>query len=181
MLSGVVVSSATILKTSIAAFSANTTNGTNNWSAGTLNLDTGAASAMFVSGTDGPLVGGQVIQKCIRVHYTGSWTGANVKLFGAAGAQTALSPYLTIGVEVGSATDTTAGTCANFTGGSAMGTSKKLDTFIADHSSYTNGVTAWSTGATDEWKAFRFTITADSDDAAQGKTAEATFTWEVQK
>lgn len=185
LLSGVVVSSATILKTSIAAFSATTSNGANSWSSGTLNLASNPSSVLFTSGGDGPVVGGQVLQKCIRVHYTGSWTGANVKMYASLPAapdnDTALAPYLSVAVEQGSATDTTAGTCANFTGGAQIGTTRKLDSFISTYSNYATGVGTWSTGSTDEWMAYRITITVDSDDNAQGKAANATFTWEVQR
>lgn len=195
VLSGIVVSSATILKTSIAAFSATTSNGANTWSSGQLTLNTGspAASIMFLSGTDGPVAGGQVLQKCITINYDGSWTGTNVKLYGTAGAQTALGQYLNLVVEEGTATSTTGGSCTSFTTGTTITTGKKLKNgvgtgFLDDHSSYATGVGSWSTTDTDgatagvqDSKAYRFTVTVDSDNDAMGKQAEATFTWEVQK
>ena len=166
------VSSALVWQASNAAFSADTTNGTNSWASGTVEIsDDDSGSAMFnASG----LASGDSGQMCIAVAYTGS-LAAEVRLHGAGTG--ALAPYLALRVEEGTGGST--GGCGSFvpTGTVYTGT---LDDFVTQHSSYGTGVGSWTVANPPATRSYRFSYELTGSTAAQGKTADAVFTWEAQ-
>jgi hypothetical protein len=174
--SGVVVSTA-----SYSAFTASTSNPTNNWTAGNVALaDDDANTAMF---TATGLKPGSTGTKCIVVTSTGS-LASSVKLYGSAPATTKdLAGSLDLKVEQG-----TGGTFSDCTGFVAQGTGGQLYSgtvaaFGSSYSTFANGIPTWSpTGTASESKVFRFTYTlpANAPTTVQGGTAALGFTWEAQ-
>ncbi|MEZ5323120.1 MAG: hypothetical protein R2698_13790 [Microthrixaceae bacterium] len=175
MLAGVVA-----LEGSRAALSATTDNGSNTFGAGTVVLsDNDSGSAMFTLTTMQP---GSPEVRCIKVSYTGSLT-ADVKLYGAVTAGTGLESYLDLTVETGSGTGATGvgGSCTGFSSPSTVYSTDTLANFVSTHSNWATGNGTNFTGATNPTDVYyRFTIDLQSNNAAQGKTATAAFTWEAQ-
>src|SRR5262245_48900012 len=100
----VLASGAMVWHASYSAFSATTSNPTNNWAAGTVALtDDDSNTAMFTLASAGNLKPGSTGSKCIVVTSNGSLPSA-VKLYGTAPATTKnLSDYLTLTVDEGTA------------------------------------------------------------------------------
>lgn len=149
-----------------AAFSDTTSNTNNDFSTGTVEIsnDLGATAMFAVTGMS-PL---QSESGCIQVTYTGSLP-ATVRLFGATDAG-GLDTYLDLVVERGAS-------C------SAFGTPTELynGTLAAYPDGYAGGIVdtdaSWSTG---EMAAYRFTVTLQNDDAAQGLAVDQAFSWEAR-
>jgi hypothetical protein len=174
-----VASGAMVWHASYSAFSASTTNPTNNWSAGTVALsDDDSNTAMFNASNLKP---GSTGAKCIAVTSTGSLPSA-VKLYGTSYATTnALSTYLTVTVDEGTG-GSFAGGCTGFTSSSQIynGT---LAAFGTGKTNYATGVGTWTpTGSASETRVYKITYTLSSStpDSAQGGTAALGFTWEAQ-
>ena len=167
-----VASSAMVWNASSSAFRDDTSNGTNSWAAGTVEIsDDDAGTAMFdLSG----LSAGATGSMCIAVAYTGT-LDAEVRLHAAGSG--GLAPYLDLLVEKGAGGGT--GDCASFvpTGTVFTGT---LDDLVAQHGDYASGVDPWSVPTPPAVRSFRFTYTIASTPAAQGEAADAVFTWEAQ-
>ncbi|MCH8984963.1 MAG: hypothetical protein IH943_12850 [Acidobacteria bacterium] len=172
----VLLTTALILTASFAAFSDTTDNSGNTWSAGTVVLtdDDGGVSAMFTVSDMAPLA---TVTKCILVTYSGSLVPADVNLYGVSGG-TGLDAFLNVIVEEGSGG--TFATCAGFTAiGPAIFTGT-LAGFAGTHTNFTNGVGAWNPAVNPESRTYRFTVTLQDANGAQGLDATATFTWEAQ-
>lgn len=170
-----------VATSSYSAFSATTSNPTNNWSAGIVNLtDDDANVAMF---TATKLKPGDTGTKCIAVTSTGN-VPALVKLYGTNPARTnALDTYLKLKVQQGSGGSF--GDCTGFTL-AATGSSVfdgTLAGFGTAATSYPNGLDNWATtGTASESRTYKFTYTVDTatPNSAQGGTASIGFTWESQ-
>lgn len=170
-----------VWQASYSAFTATTSNPTNNWAAGTVALtDDDANTAMF---TVSNLKPGQTGQKCIAVTSTGSLP-STVKLYSTNYAQTkALATNLSLTVEEGSGA--TFGSCTGFTP-IATGSqifSGSLDSFGTTKTGSANGTGVWApTGTASETRSYRITYTLGSTtpDSVQGGTAQTGFTWEAQ-
>ncbi len=116
------------------------------------------------------------MQSCINVTYSGSLTPAEVSLYGVVSG-TGLDDYLDLVVEVGHGG---AGPeCERFT---PMATvfSGTLAGFGVRHSDFADGLRAWTPATSPEVRSYRFTVTLQDDNRAQGKSATATFSWEAQ-
>jgi hypothetical protein len=168
-----------IARTSLAAFTASTTNPGDHWATGTVALaDDDTGSARFnVSGMV-PGGAGATDTKCIRVSYTGSAT-ANIRMYvlPANLTGTGLGPYLTFTVEEGSG-----GTFADCTGFVANATTYgpgTLAAFAAAYPSFASGFSAWQSAGAGN-RTYRITYTLQNDNGAQGKSVDAVFTWEAQ-
>lgn len=175
----VLLTTALILTASFAAFSDTTDNSGNTWSAGTVVLtdDDGGVSAMFTVGNMAPLT---TVIECIVVTYSGSLVPADVNLYGVSGG-TGLDVYLDVTVEEG--TGGLFGNCAGAGGFTPIGPAifaGTLTSFAATHTNFTNGVGAWLPAANPESRTYRFTVTLQDNNSAQGLDATATFTWEAQ-
>jgi len=175
----VLASGALVWHASYSAFSSTTSNPTNNWAAGTVNLtDDDSNTAMFNVSNMKP---GATGAKCIAVTSTGSLASA-VKLYGTSYATTnALAGNLTVTVDEGTG-GSFAGGCTGFTSSSQIfnGT---LASFGTTKTSYATGVGSWApTGTASETKVYKitYTLSASTPDSAQGGTAAVGFTWEAQ-
>jgi len=178
---GLIVSAALVWQSSYAAFTASTTNPTNNWATGTVSIsDDDSETAMFNAST---LKTGDSGEKCIVVTYGGS-LGANVKLFGTGFAQTnSLGSYIDLTIQQGTGTGTFAGGCGTFT--QDTGTSNLYTGTLANFAStYTNSSTGFGTwaptGAT-QTRVYKivYTINASTPNSAQGSTSSIGLTWEA--
>ncbi len=170
----VLLTAAFIVTASIAAFSDTTDNSGNTWSAGTVILtDDDAGSAMFIVSDMAPLA---TVTECIVVTYSGSLLPADVNLYGVSGG-TGLDVYLDVTVEEGSGG--IFGNCAGFTPTSTIFTGT-LTSFAATHTNFATGAGAWNPAANPESRTYRFTVTLQDNNLAQGLNATATFTWEAQ-
>ena len=170
----VLLTGAFIVTASIAAFSDTTDNSGNTWSSGSVILtDDDAGSAMFIVSDMAPLA---TVTECIKVTYSGSLLPADVNLYGVSGG-TGLDAYLDLTVEEG-----TGGIFGNCTGFSATSTifTGTLTSFAAAHTNFGNGAGVWNPAANPESKTYKFTVTLQDNNAAQGLNATATFTWEAQ-
>jgi hypothetical protein len=173
---GIVLSGLFVWQASHAAFTATTVNEANQWAAGVVVLtDDSADTAMF---NVDKLKPGDTGERCIEVTYEGT-VDADVRLHvGADGLTGDLGPYLDITVEQG--TGGTFDDCSGFTGDSLY-TDGTLAGFAAGHTDFGSGVGNWApTGASVQSRTYRFTYELQGDNAAQGKDATATFTWEAQ-
>ena len=174
-----VASGAMVWHASYSAFSATTSNPTNNWAAGTVSLtDDDLNTAMFTATNLKP---GSTGNKCIAVTSSGSLPSA-VKLYGSSYATTnALSTYLTVTVDEGTG-GSFAGGCTGFTS-SAQIYNGTLAAFGTGKTGYATGVGSWApTGTASETKVYKisYTLSSTTPDTAQGGTAALGFTWEAQ-
>ncbi len=156
-----------------AAFVDTTDNATNTFSAGDVVLrDDDAGSVLFDIANLAP---GDVRRRCLAVDYTGSLT-ADVRLYGTVGGN-GLADYLDVDVEVG--TGGGSSSCRGFVASSTL-FSGTLAQFGAGHTGYADGLGGFS-GATDPaTRTYRITVALRDDNAAQGRSATAGFTWEAQ-
>ena len=173
---GLLVMSLLVVTGSRAAFTASTSNGVNNFAAGTVVLaDDDADSVMFNLTGMKP---GDTATKCVNVSYTGSLP-ADIKLYGTVGG-TGLATYLDTAVDVGTgAAGGSSMDCTGFTGPTNIHTGT-LAAFGAAHTDYSNGAGGFTGATNPSSRSYRITVTLQDDDAAQGRTASATFTWEAQ-
>ncbi len=172
----VLLTTALILTASFAAFSDTTDNSGNTWSAGTVVLtdDDGGGSAMFTVPDMAPLA---TVTECIVVTYEGSLLPADVNLYGVSGGS-GLDAYLDLTIEEGSGG--IFGNCSGFIpiGGPIF--TGTLTGFAATHTNFGNGAGVWDPAANPESRTYRFVVTLQDDNGAQGLDATATFTWEAQ-
>ncbi len=175
-------SSAVVYQASNAAFSVQTTNGTNNWASGSVTISDDDSGNVIVNLNN--LKPGDTATKCINVTYTGS-LAATVKLFTSASTDSGLGPYLDFSIDEG--TGATGGAtldCTGFTPGSTLypaGTLGGAGGFITVKNSYANGVSSWApAGGSNATRSYRLIWTLQDNNAAQSKNSSATFTWEAR-
>jgi hypothetical protein len=183
---------ATILATGIfvsassySVFNASTSNQANNWSAGTVALQSDGSGAGGASGTAmfaADVAPGSTGTKCITVTSSGTVPSV-VKLYGAnLGGTNGLEDYLTLTVRVGTASSTTGGTCTGFSSTGTVFPAAHLGTFPA--AGYGSGLgTTWSpTGSATESRVFQFDYTMDSSapSSTQSGSAHIDFVWEAR-
>jgi hypothetical protein len=175
---GAALCSTMVWRTSSALFSGTTSNSSNSWATGGVSLsDDSSSTALFNSGTDGLLSGGQTLTKCIKVTYTGSVTsGVSVKLYSTASG--ALAPYLNLTVDQG--TGGGFGSCTGFTVGTAGIYSGTVSGMATADTNFATGAGSWAPGSNGATQTYRFTVTVSSAAAAQSTTAAGSFTWEAQ-
>lgn len=165
-------SSSLVWHASDAAFRAETSNGANQWAAGTVVLtdDDSAAAMLDVKN----LVPGASGSRCIAVRYDGS-VAASVEVYGTVTGS--LGDYLNLTVEQGSGGGSAG--CAGFTPESTIydGT---LARFPALHPDHANGAGSFSPSGPGQVKTYRFTYSLVDANAAQGLTASAAFKWEAR-
>jgi hypothetical protein len=159
-----------------SAFSSQTDNTGNAFAAGTVTLtDDDSGTAMFDATGMTP---GDTVVGCIEVTYSGS-LDPEVRLFGATTAGDGLEAYLDLTVERGN------GSCSSFGSSTAVwtnGADGDMGVFFGSAVDYATGADDWQPngGAPDDTVPYRFTVTLQDNNAAQGKTVTATFTWEAQ-
>jgi hypothetical protein len=165
-----------VLRVSDAAFSATTDNTGSQWTAGDVVLtDDDSDTAMFAITAMKP---GDTATECIAVTYSGSLDAA-VKLYGTLTAGDGLDDYLDVTVRRG--TGGSFGDCTGFSSDETV-YSGTLDGFVGTHTSFGTGAGTWAPtgGGPDDTVTYQVEVTLQDDNAAQGKTATATFTWEAQ-
>lgn len=180
----VLASGALVFGASYSAFSATTTNPTNNWDAGTVALaDDDSNTALFAAANLKPGAGGT---KCIVVSSSGS-LASTVKLYGTGYSApntngAALASNISFKVEEGNGG--TNADCTGFTGGTAI-----FDGTLAGFSAkseFSNGVGTWApaaaTVANPTKKTYRITykLADNTPNTAQGGAASIGLTWEAQ-
>lgn len=172
VLAAVLAGGTLVINQSWAAFSGTTSNGANSLAAGTVTLsDDDSSSLLFsVSG----MKPGDTSTKCIVVSYTGSLT-STLKLYGSNGG-TGLGTYIDLDVFKGSG-----GSFADCTGFTSSGQifNDTLAAFMTSHTAFSNGLSYGSvTNPTSV--TYKFVVTLQDNNSAQGLTAAPTFTWEAQ-
>lgn len=181
------LSAVVVAQSSYAAFSATTSNPTNNWSAGTVALsDDDANTALFTATNLKP---GSTGTKCIVVTSSGSLP-SQVKLYGTSPATTNnLAGSINLSIVQGSG-GSFAGGCSGFTPQATNSSvySGTLAAFGSSATAFASGTptlaaATWApTGAAAESKTYQFTYTVDplAPSTVQGGTASIGFTWEAQ-
>jgi hypothetical protein len=163
---------------SYSAFSATTSNPTNNWTSGTVALSDNDSETALFSATN--LKPGASAAKCITVTSSGS-LASTVKLYGTDYATTNnLAGSINLKVEEG--TGSTSADCAGFTAGGAAIFDGTLTSFATTKTSFANGAGTWAPAAGTQTKSYRVTyvLNANTPDSAQGGTARVGLTWEAQ-
>lgn len=172
------VSGLAVSQASYSAFTSTTENPGNNWSAGTVQLDNDASTALFAATNMKP---GSTGAKCITVTSSGS-LASTVKLY-ATEAETTnrLSSHLNLTVLQGTGDGAD---CSSF---KPLATGPEVfDGTLADFGAVTSfaaGKGNWApTGTADETRVYQIVFTLDpaAPDTTQGGTASVGFTWEAQ-
>ncbi len=182
VVTSVITASALVWQASYSALSATTTNGSNTWAVGSVNLtDDDSGTAMFTATNLKP---GSTGTKCIAVTSSGSLP-SSVKLYGGTYSNTnSLGAYLDLSIQLGTG-GTFAGGCGSFV---ADGTNPTVYTgtlaaFASASTAYGSGQGVWApTGSGSETRVYKFTYTVNSGapNTIAGGTAAITFTWEAQ-
>lgn len=181
VVAGLAASGALVWHASYSAFSAQTTNPSSNWSAGTVALtDDDSNTALFNASN---LTPGATGTKCIAVTSTGSAASA-VKLYGTNPSTTKnLSKYINLTITQG--TGGTFGSCTGFnklaSGSNVF--SGTLEAFGTTKTDYTSGAGDWApTGSASDTRVYQITYTLDAatPNTSQGGTAGLGLTWEAQ-
>lgn len=162
-----------VVSSSRAAFVDTTDNATNTFSAGDVVLnDDDTGSVLFNVANLAP---GDSRTRCIAVTYTGSLT-ADVHLYGTVGGN-GLAQYLDLDIDVGSGGDFAS--CTGFVSSSTLfnGT---LAAFGGANTNFVNGLGGFTGATNPTTRTYRVTVTLQDDNAAQGLSATAGFTWEAQ-
>jgi hypothetical protein len=169
---------------SFAAFSSTTSNGVNDFDAGTVYIsDNDGDSVMYDLTNQKPL---DSVEKCIKVTYTGSLDAA-VTLYGSAPGT--FGDYVNLTIEQGALNSDTFPDCTSFVADGAAIYTGTLGDFAANNSDFTTGLPTTDTGGgawqTGDARVYRFTVTLQDDNAANGETAplgtdDHSFTWEAQ-
>jgi hypothetical protein len=173
LLVGMIGSAALVWSASGAAFSGQTGNPVNGWSAASVAIgddDSGTAS-FAVTGA----MPGDSGSKCLTVTYSGTAT-STVKVY-AGGLTGGLGPYLNLTVAEGSG-----GSFASCTGFVATSsTSMSLTSFAGTYTTFATGFGSWNNAApANTTRTYQISWSLAADNAAVGTTAAVTFTWEAQ-
>jgi len=187
---GLVLSAALVWQSSYAAFTATTTNPTNNWATGSVALaDDDSNAALFTTATNaGNLKPGATATKCIRVNYTGT-LASNVKLYTTAAsyAETlSLGSYIDLEITQGTGTaaftDTEANCIANFVADAGpVQYTGTLANFASTRTNFSNGFGTFApSGTATKVYKIKYTINASTPNGSQGATAALGFSWEAQ-
>jgi predicted ribosomally synthesized peptide with SipW-like signal peptide len=168
-----------------SAFSSQTSSAGNAFDAGTVLItDNDTSTAMLALSNAQP---GASDTSCILLTYSGT-LASTVRLYGTVAG--ALSPYLTLTVTRG--TDSSPGfdSCTGFSadGTDYIGSGNGVvyqGALSAFPSSYAGGLVDPTSGSPESWTtaethSYRFAVTLQNDNNAQGQTATAAFTWEAR-
>jgi len=166
---------------SYSAFTSTTSNIGNGFTSGSVTLtDNDSNGAMLSLSNAKP---GDSSTGCIKVTYTGSLAAA-VHVYGSISGS--LGTYLTLTVTRGTDSSPSFASCTNFTAdatnyigqGAGVVYNGNLSAFPADYASGVVDPTAsW---ATNDAHSYKFVVTVQDNNSAQGLTATAGFTWEAR-
>jgi predicted ribosomally synthesized peptide with SipW-like signal peptide len=187
LLAAVVIGLVSVLTGSLtyATFSSSTASSGNSFAAGTVDVaDNDAGVAMLSLSSAQP---GATDTGCIRVTYSGS-LDANLRLHATVSGS--LAPYLTLTVTRGTDASPSFDSCASFTpdatdyvgAGAGVVYSGLLSAYPT---SYAAGVVDPPSGPVETWtsgeaRSYRLSISLNNDNAAQGLSATAAFSWEAR-
>ena len=168
-----------------SAFSSQTSSSGNSFSAGTVQLtDNDAGTAMLSLSNAQPAASDT---SCILITYSGS-LDSTVRLYGTVAGS--LASYVTLTVTRGTDASPTFDSCASFSadGTNYIGASNGViyqGNLSAFPTSYAAGLVDPTAGSPESWTtsethAYRFVVTLQNDNAAQGQSASASFTWEAR-
>lgn len=169
-----------------SAFTSTTANGGNVFSSGTVNLtdNDGGSSSLLALANAKP---GDADTGCIQVSYDGTLS-ATVRLY--ASVSGSLADYLTVTVTRGTDSSPSFDSCANFTadGTNYIGQGNGViysGTLSAFPATYAAGLVDPTSGSPESWTnpeshSYRFQISLNDTNAAQGLNGSATFTWEAR-
>jgi hypothetical protein len=162
-----------VVTRSEAAFSDTTASAANAFATGTVELgDDDAGSAMFSASGMEP---GTPVVACLTITYSGTLTPAGVRMYGSTSG--ALAPYLDTTIEIGAGGSF--GDCTGFAPASTL-YSGTLSNFGATHANWATGLATFTASANPTAHTVKFTVDVQSNNAAQGVAAAATFTFEAQ-
>lgn len=177
LVSGVAVSQA-----SYSAFSSTTENSANNWTAGSVKLDSDASTATFTAENLKP---GDNGAKCITVSSTGS-LASSVKLYATkAITEKALSSWIDVTITEGNGVGADCGTFSPLTPKTDLYTGT-LEAFAGKTDFKTGLATTWAPAAATPkapiTRTFKiaYSLKSEAPNTTQGGTASVGFTWEAQ-
>ena len=167
-----------------SAFSTQTSNPGNNFSAGTVNIsDNDAGTAAYNVSNGKP---GSTQTECVRVVYTGS-LDSDVKLY-TPETIGALGPYVNLTIQPGSQT-TPNTNCSGFTASGSPAYSGTLAAWSSAHNSYSTGLSVLPSASATKWSTndavvYQITATLADNNSANGVTSAVTtgthsFVWEA--
>ena len=170
---------------SLAALSAQTKNPSNRFSTGTVIIgDNSFGFTLFTLSAADP---GSSASGCIQVQSTGS-VASTVHLYGSASGS--LASYINLTVTRGTDSSPSYASCTNFTadGTNYLGSGNGViysGTLAAYPASYASGIVDPIASSPESWTqneqhSYKITATLQSNNAAQGLTASATFAWEAR-
>ncbi len=158
-------------QTSMAAFTATTTNGTNSWAAGSVALtDDDSGSLMF---NETGLVPNDSGENCITVTYNGN-VNSDVRVY--ASSSGTLATYLNVTIERG--TGGGFGNCTGFSASETLYSSSALASLAATN--FATGLGTFAPTGSGQTTTYRIAWSVADNNLAQGQTATADFTWEAQ-
>ena len=164
----------------LSAFSSTTTNTDNSFAAGTVTLtDNDSGAVLYSVSNQKP---GVDTVKCIELTYSGS-LDTDVTLY-TPSTVNASAQYINLTIEKGTSDTSTFPDCGTFTAEATIFNGTLAD-FASTRNSYASGIlafpgaqTAW---AEDDTLVYRFTLSVQDDNAAQGASSGLhTFTWEAR-
>jgi len=170
---------------SYSAFTATTGNTGNSFAAGTVAIeDNDSGTAMLALSNAKPT---DSDTSCIKIKYTGS-LASSVRLYGSISGS--MTSYMTLTVTRGTDSSPSYDSCTNFTAdatnylglGNGVIYQGALSSFPAN---YASGIVDPLSGSPESWTtneehSYRFVVTLQNNNAAQGTTGSAAFTWEAQ-
>jgi hypothetical protein len=170
---------------SYSAFTSTTASDANVFSAGSVSIsDNDVGSSLLSLSNARP---GDANTGCIRVFYDGTLP-ANVKLYGSVSGS--LAQYLTLTVTRGTDSSPSFDSCTNFTpdGTNYIGQGNGViysGNLSAFPSTWAAGLVDPTSGSPESWTnpeshSYRFTVTLQDVQAAQGLSSSASFTWEAR-
>jgi hypothetical protein len=168
-----------------AVFTATTSNTGNSFAAGTVAIsDNDLSSAMLSLANAKP---GDSDTACIRISYTGTLS-STVRMYGTVTGT--LPSYLTLTVTRGTDSAPSFDSCANFTADATnylgAGAGVIYQGSLASYpATYGAGIVDPIPGSPETWvtnevHSYKYTISLDDNNAAQGLSGSASFTWEAR-
>ncbi|WZH36871.1 MAG: hypothetical protein PIR02_19310 [Microbacterium enclense] len=177
-----IVAGTLVSTASYSAFSATTSNPSNNWSMGSVGLSNSSPNSAAFNASN--LKPGSTGTTCIAVTSTGTLPSA-VKLYATDASQTqGIGDWVNIAVSQGTGGGN--GSCSGFSalGSDASIYNNSLTSFVNTSTNYRSGVGNWSPagGSTPEARTFQitYTVSPDAPSSIMGAAATFHFTWEAQ-
>lgn len=174
-----VLVSVVVLRTSQAAFTAQVVNEGNSFTAGSIELTSGAAGALFDVRDLAP---GSSVTRCITIVYAGTardigavhlYGGGFMERPGPRTGSIGLGTKLRLHVEEGSGRAGRNGSCGGFTPAETIVDDETLAQFNRRHTDHATGVGTWRPAPSTS-RTYRFTVTLDPSTAEVEQSAGVT-------